>query len=52
MPAQTAVQQAQANAQNHAHNVRDPVVKVCAAVEAGLVELNGAAEDARANEDG
>ena len=33
-------------------DVRDPVVDVCAAVEAGLDEFNGAAEGARADEDG
>ena len=52
MPAQAAVQQAQSNAQDHAHSIRDPVVDVGAAVEAGLNELNGAAEGARANKDG
>ena len=52
MLAQAAVEQAQANAQDHAHNVCYPVIEVGAAVEAGLDEFNGAAEDARANEDG
>ena len=51
MPAQAPIKQAQANAQNHAHDVRDPVVDVGAAVEAGLNELDGAAEGARADED-
>ena len=32
-------------------DVRDPVVDVCAAVEAGLNELDGAAKRARADED-
>ena len=52
VPAQAAVQQAQANAQDHADNVRDPVVDVGAAVEAGLDQLNGAPEGTRADEDG
>jgi len=51
VPAQAPIKQAQANAQNHAHDVRDPVVDVGAAVEAGLDHLNGAAKSARANED-
>ena len=51
MPAQAAVQQAQANTQDDADNIRDPVVEVGAAVEAGLDELNGAAKRARAYED-
>ena len=51
MPAQAPIKQAQANAQNHAHDVRDPVVKVGAAIEAGLNELDDAAEGARADED-
>ena len=52
MPAQAAVEQAQANAKDHAHDVRDPVVKVGAAVKAGLDELDGAPEGRRADEDG
>ena len=51
VPAQAAVQQAQANTQDDADNIRDPVVEVGAAVEAGLDELNGAAKRARAYED-
>ena len=51
MLAQAAVEQAQANAQGHSHDVRDPVVDVGAAVEAGLDELNGAPEGTRADED-
>ena len=45
MPAQAPIKQAQANAQNHAHDVRDPVVDVGAAIEAGLDEFNGAAKN-------
>ena len=51
VPAQPAVQQPAANAQGHAADVRDPVVDVGAAVEAGLDQLNGAAKCARADED-
>ena len=51
MLAQPAVQQATANAKDHAHDVCDPVVDVGAAVEAGLDELNCAAEGARADKD-
>jgi len=51
VPAQAPIQQATANAQNHAHDVRDPVVDVCAAVEAGLDQLNGAAKRRGADED-
>ena len=51
MLAQAAVQQAKANAQDHAHHIRDPVVDVRAAVEAGLDEFDGAAKRARADED-
>ena len=51
MPAQAAVQQAQANAQDHAHDIRYPVVYVGAAVEAGLDEFNGPTEGTRADED-
>ena len=39
-PAKTPVQQAVANAQGHADDIRDPVVYVCAAVEAGLDEFD------------
>ena len=51
MPAQAPIKQAQADAQNHADDVCDPVVDIRAAVEAGLDEFNGAAEGARADED-
>ena len=51
-PAQAAVQQAKANAQDDADDIRDPVVDVRAAVEAGLDEFNSAAEGARADENG
>ena len=51
MTAQAAVQQAQANTQDDADNIRDPVVEVGAAVEAGLDEFNGAAEGTCAYED-
>ena len=52
MPAQAPIKQAQSNAQDHADDIRDPVVDVSSAVEAGLDQLNGAAKDTRANEDG
>ena len=52
MLSQAAVQKAQANAQNHTHEVCDPVVDVGAAVEAGLDQLNGTPKGARADEDG
>ena len=51
MLAQAAVEQAKANAQDHAHHICDPVVDVRASVEAGLDQLNGAAEGRRADED-
>ena len=51
MPAQATVEQATAYANYHAHDVRDPVVDVRAAVEAGLDEFDGAAKRARADED-
>ena len=51
MLAKSAVEQPQANAQDHADNVRDPVVDVGAAIEAGLDQLNGAPKGRRANED-
>ena len=50
MLSQAAVEQAQANAQDHAHDIRDPVVDVGAAVEAGLDQLNGAPKGRRADE--
>ena len=50
-PAQATVEQATAYANYHAHDVRDPVVEVGAAIEAGLNELDGAAKRARAYED-
>ena len=52
MSANAPIKQPASNAQGHAHDIRDPVVYVCAAVEAGLDEFNGAAEGARADEDG
>ena len=51
VPAQAAVQQTTANAQDHAHNVCYPVVEVRAAIETGLDEFNGAAERRGADED-
>ena len=51
MPAKAPVQQPTSNAKDDAHDVRDPVVDVGAAVEAGLDEFNGAAEGASADED-
>ena len=42
MSANAPINQATANAQNHTYDVRDPVVEVGAAVEAGLDEFNGA----------
>ena len=47
-----SIEQATANAQDNADNIRDPVVDVRAAVEAGLDQLNGAPEGTRADEDG
>jgi len=44
VPANAPVQQPASNAQDHAHNIRDPVVYVCAAIEAGLDEFNGSTE--------
>jgi hypothetical protein len=51
VPANAPIKQATANAQDHADDIRDPVVDVGAAVEAGLDEFNDAAEGARADED-
>jgi len=51
MLAQAPIQQSAANANYHAHDIRDPVVDVGAAVEAGLDEFNDAAKRARADED-
>lgn len=39
-----AVQEAQANPKDDAHNIRDQVVDVSASVEVGLNWLNGAAK--------
>jgi len=50
VPAQAAVEQAQAYAEDYADNIRDPIVKVGAAIEAGLNKFNGAAKRARADE--
>ena len=50
-PANESVQQPASNAEGDADNIGYPVVKVGAAVEAGLDEFNGAAEGARAYED-
>ena len=46
-----AVEHARAYSEDHADNIRDPVVDVGASVEAGLDEFNGAAESAGADED-
>ena len=51
-PAQEAVQQPEANAQDDAYNIRDPVVYIRTAVESWLDEFNGAAEGRRSNENG
>ena len=48
--ANAPIKQATSDAKDDAHDIRDPVVKVGAAVEAGLDELNGAAEGTRADE--
>ena len=48
-PANAPIQQAAANAQDDANDVRYPVVHVGAAVEAGLDEFNGAAISARSD---
>lgn len=45
------IQQATADAQDDASDIRNPVVKVGAAVEAGLDEFNGAAEGTSTDED-
>ena len=50
--AHAPIQQAASNAQDDTDDISYPVVYVCAAVEAGLYEFNGAAEGARADEDG
>ena len=50
-PANAPVQQAASNAKDDAHDIRYPVVYVCAAVEAGLDEFDGAAEGAGTDED-
>ena len=52
MSANASIKQATANAQGDANDICNPVVNVCAAVEAGLDELNCAAEGTRADEDG
>lgn len=52
MPAKLPVKQAASNAQGRAHDIRDPIVDVRAAVEAGLDEFDGTAEGARADEHG
>ncbi len=49
--ANALIKQAQANPQDDADNVRDPVVKVGAAIETGLDQLNGTPKRARAYED-
>ena len=49
-PAKAAIQQPASNAQDNAHDVRDPVVKVGAPVEAGLDEFDGTPKGARADE--
>ena len=51
MAANAPVQQPASNAEDDAHDVRDPVVDVCAAVEAGLYEFNRAAVGTCADED-
>lgn len=50
--AEAAVKQAAANSHCDAHDIRDPVVYVGAAIEAGLDEFNHTAEGTRADEDG
>ena len=50
-PANAPIQQAASNAQANTDDVRDPVVYVCAAVEAGLNEFDDAAEGTRAEKD-
>ena len=50
-PAKAPVQQPASNAKDDAHDIRYPIVYVCAAVEAGLDEFNGAAERGGADED-
>ena len=52
MSAHAAVQKTKANTQDDAHNVRNPVIYVGAAVDAGLYQLDGAAEGRGADEDG
>ena len=49
--AKASVQQPASNAKEDAHDVRDPVVYVCTAIEAGLDEFNGATIGARTDED-
>ena len=51
MPAKASVQQPAANAHQHTDDIRDPVVYVSAAVEAGLDEFDGTAVSACADED-
>ena len=51
-PANAPVQQPASNAKDDAHDFRDPVVYVCAVIEAGLDEFKGAAKCARADENG
>ena len=50
-PANAPVKQATANAQDNTDDISYPVVKIGAAVEAGLDEFNGTAEGACADED-
>ena len=49
-PANAPVQQAAANAQDDANDVRYPVVHVGASIKAGLDEFNGAAISAGSDE--
>ena len=51
MFANALIKQPASNAQDDTHDVRDPVVDVGAAIEAGLDQLNGSAKGARADED-
>ena len=50
-PANAAIRQAPGNPEEHANDVGDPVVDVCATIKCRLYQFNGAAEGARANED-
>ena len=46
------IRQAKTNSDKRAERICDPVIQVCAAVEAGLYQLNNGAKGAGTDEDG